>query len=155
MMIKEINIRDRKTAEKIFALQQSAYRVEADLTGFPELPPLKESLDDLMNCGEQFLGFFAGDGILGAVSFKMTEEYIDIHRVMTDPRYFRKGIACRLLHYLEKNKANGKRLIVSTGAENRPAILLYEKLGFVKTSRETVEGGLVLQKFIKKPGACE
>lgn len=146
-MIKHIHIFDKKMAEKVLFLQKRAYREEAELIGSVNIPPLKENLRELMACGEAFIVFFAEDELLGAISYKLTEEHLDIHRVMVDPDHFRKGIAMNLLLFLQKEDGFGREMIVSTAAENRPALLLYEKLGFMKITEERMEDGMKLVKF--------
>lgn len=57
----------------------------------------------------------------------------DITNVMVDTGYRRKGIAERLMRYLmdEGEKAGVRNFTLETRISNRPAIKLYEKLGFV------------------------
>lgn len=37
-MIKEINIKDRKAAEQVLSVQLPAYKIEAEIIGYPDLP---------------------------------------------------------------------------------------------------------------------
>jgi hypothetical protein len=51
--IKEMNIQDEEIAKRVLSLQREAYKIEADLIGSMEIPPLKESLQELMDCEEK------------------------------------------------------------------------------------------------------
>ncbi|WP_306807290.1 GNAT family N-acetyltransferase [Mesobacillus jeotgali] len=135
-------------AAEILDLQRKSYRIEADLIGTDEIPPLKETFEQLQNCGETFLGYYLDGRLAGAVSFKIDREVMDIHRMMVDPDFFRRGIARKLIAYLEHQ--NFSEMIVSTGAANTPAIKLYEKLGFVRQNNSAVGGGLVIANFKKR-----
>lgn len=148
-MIKEVNILEASVAKEMLEMQKEAYEVEAKLIGSREIPPLKETLDDLMACGEQFFGYYIEKELAGAISFKSTPEEIDIHRVMVSPKHFRKGIGRKLVIYLEERFKN-KNLIVSTGAKNQPAVQLYTQLGFVKVGEQEVGNGLILAHFQKE-----
>lgn len=145
--IKEINLSDSTSAAEVHDLQRKAYRIEAELIGTEEIPPLKETLEQLQNSGETFIGCYIGDRLAVAVSFKKEGEVLDIHRVMVHPDFFRRGIAGRLMDHLEQRKYTG--IIVSTGAANTPAVKLYEKLGFERQTDTVVGDGLVIANFKK------
>ena len=50
-------------------LQRASYRVEADLIGFEDLPPLRETPEELTAVQESFLGAYEGERLLGAIAF--------------------------------------------------------------------------------------
>lgn len=150
--IKEINIRDEDTAKRVLSLQREAYRIEAELIGSMDIPPLKESLQELMACEEKFVGLFEQEELIGVTSYKVENGQLDIHRLMVKPGHLRKGIARKLLNYLEKAIPDVHEIIVSTGAANLPAVQLYQKLGFKKTGEQMKKEGITLvhfKKFVK------
>ncbi len=147
-VIREIELLDVMAAAEILELQRKSYRMEADLIGSDEIPPLKETFEQLQNCGETFLGCYIDGSLAGAVSFKKDGEVMDIHRMMVHPDFFRRGIARKLIAYLEQQ--NFSEIIVSTGAANAPAIKLYEKLGFDRQNDSVVGGGMVIANFKKR-----
>lgn len=127
--LRPLDHRDSRTAAEILSLQRAAYRVEADLVGSDAIPPLTETLEALVTADETFLGAFAGGELVGAVSWKVVEEALDIHRLVVDPGRHRQGVGRRLVR--EALAAHpGLPAIVQTGAANRPARALYERLGF-------------------------
>ena len=70
---------------------------------------------------------------------------------MVHPDHFRKGIAKKLLKFVEGgNKEKSATIIVSTGTNNAPAIDFYLKMGFSKTEEKSVSEGLSLTSFKKE-----
>lgn len=150
-MIAPIQISDARAASQILELQSLSYRVEADLIGSDLIPGLHENLEQLQNCGETFYGFFDGQILCGAISFKLEHHTLDIHRLVVHPKYFRQGIARSLLEFVLKLKSHAESCIVQTGALNLPAIGLYQKLGFVELEQREVAPKLwvcVLEKLL-------
>jgi len=143
MSIREIDIRHAREAAAVWNVQQPAYRIEAELIGFADLPPLRETVEQLQACGETFYGFFEGDELRGAISCEREEEHVRICRMVVHPEHFRKGIAGRLLRHLLSNHPAPKT-VVTTGAANTPAINLYLAHGFNRTRNERVGPGLEL-----------
>ncbi|MDZ5473514.1 GNAT family N-acetyltransferase [Bacillus sp. 31A1R] len=148
-MVKQIDIKNIETAKKVLQMQRDSYMVEAEWIGSTDIPPLKESLEELLSCGEQFIGYFEGEDLAGALAFKTNSTEVDIHRVMVHPNHFRKGIAKKLIQYIE-NLHHDKDMIVSTGAKNTPAIQLYLGLGFTKVGEIEVGNGIVISNFKKQ-----
>ena len=98
-MIQKIKISQAREAVQILELQRLSYRIEADLIGSEAIPALNETLEQLQDCTETFYGFLEGQKIVGAISFKLEHDTLDIHRIMVHPNHFRKGIACALLDF--------------------------------------------------------
>lgn len=149
-MIKKLNIADKYIAEKVLILQRESYRIEADYIGSDEIPPLKESLPELMKNGEEFYGYVDKDELVGVISYKLNLEKIDIYRVMVHPLHFRKGIAENLVRFIEKIHCSVEEAIVSTGAKNLPAVKLYQKLGFEKVDEVELGDGIMIAHFRKE-----
>ena len=147
-----INIKDPAIAGQIFSLQQEAYQVEAKLIGTRNIPPLMETIEQLMDCGETFLGYFEQKELKGALSYKRKDREIVIYRMMVAPNHFRKGIAKSLLYHLEQGNSDAKEIFVSTGSQNLPAIRLYARLGFSLVGETVIDEGLRLSRFIKIRG---
>jgi hypothetical protein len=80
LMIKNLNIKEHAVAKKVLSLQMISYRVEAELLDFEDIPPLNETISQLQKCGEVFNGCFKHDELVGAISFKLVEDKIDIDR---------------------------------------------------------------------------
>ncbi len=149
-MIKKIDITNPKLAEEVLCVQIPSYEVEAKLIDFYDIPPLRDTVSTLQQCGETFYGCYLDGELSGVISIKVEEGLIDIHRLMVHPQHFRKGIAKRLLDFIESVGEGNETLIVSTGSGNAPAIYFYEKNGFIKTGETKVMEGLSITSFEKK-----
>jgi ribosomal protein S18 acetylase RimI-like enzyme len=129
-------------------LQLKAYRREADLIGFSRLPPLSESLEDLLSSPDEVFVLMRGTAVGGAVFFSKDARSVLIHKLIVDPAFFRQGIARTLLGHLLAVH-NGHCVTVTTATRNLPAIKLYEAFGFRAIIVKTVEDGLELTLFQK------
>ena len=149
-MIKKIDIRNPKLSEEVLSVQIPSYKVEAQLIDFYDIPPLMDSVSALQRCVETFYGCYLDGELSGVISIKAEEGLIDIHRLMVHPQHFRKGIAKRLLDFIESVGEGDVTIIVSTGSRNGPAISFYEKNGFIKTGETKVMEGFSITSFKKK-----
>ncbi|MBY6052803.1 GNAT family N-acetyltransferase [Cytobacillus firmus] len=147
-MIKEINIKDRKAAEQVLSVQLPAYKIEAEIIGYPDLPPLKDTANTLQITGETFFGYFTGKKLCGVISFKQEKGVLDIHRLIVHPEYFRMGIAQELLNYIERRPMIEK-MVVTTGSKNTPAVAFYLKSGFREVEKIKINDSLTITAFEK------
>ncbi|RND01201.1 GNAT family N-acetyltransferase [Lysinibacillus halotolerans] len=148
-MIKKIDITTRRNAEDVLNIQIPAYQVEAEIIGYDDIPPLKDTVEKLQQCGETFYGYYLNEELCGAISLKVEEGEVDIHRLIVHPNHFRKGIAQILLNYLESHLKR-KTMKVATGSKNIPAIRFYKKNGFEIVKEVIVNEQLSLTYFEKK-----
>lgn len=151
-MIKQFDISIPKNAEKLLEIQMPAYKVEAEIIGYDDIPPLKDTVNTLKQCGETFFGYYINEELCAAISVKVIDNEVDIHRLIVHPDHFRKGIAQKLLTFIE-GQFDIKTIIVATGSKNTPAITLYLKNGFQVTKEVRVNEHLSLTYFEKKLSA--
>jgi ribosomal protein S18 acetylase RimI-like enzyme len=149
-VIRQLDLSDEARTKELLALQQASYAVEAALIGTSDIPPLKDTPETLARCGETFYGYFEGDSLVGAISYKIENDTLDIHRLVVRPDRFRKGIGRSLVAFVEEIEPGPRRIVVSTGAGNRPAKNLYLSLGFRKTNETEVAPGLRVALFEKE-----
>ena len=148
-MIKKINIKNLESAERVLSVQFPSYRIEAALLDNYEIPPLKDTVASLQNCDETFFGYFIDEELCGVISLKLEEDIVDIHRLFVHPNHLRKGIAKKLLYFLQEEFHDAKKMIVTTGSKNSPAVEFYQKNGFTMLKELTVEENLSLTLFEK------
>lgn len=147
--IERIDISQSAAAAEVLSVQLPAYKVEAALIGFTELPPLKETIEELQQSVETFYGFYTNGELNGVISLKIDDNVLDIYRLVVHPKHFRKGIAQKLLAFVQIHENKFEEVIVATASSNRPAILFYLKNGFTEVAEVKTIEGLVIKKFSK------
>lgn len=140
--IARLRHRDPPVAMAIVALQRIAYRAEAELIGYPALPPLKESPADIMASDESFYGVTTRGRLIALISTEQSDGSTTICRLCVAPDCSRRGHGQRLVRHVLTG-ADGPTL-VSTAEANAPAVTLYRKLGFVPERVWTTPEGLAL-----------
>jgi ribosomal protein S18 acetylase RimI-like enzyme len=143
-MIKEASPADYSVAVQIHTVAQAAYTLEAERIGCAEFPPLRESVDELRQSSDSFLVFEQSGRIIGSLSFDRSTDPVAITRLVVSPAHLRQGIATALLSHLERRLPPGVRLSVSTAHANAPAVLLYQRLGYIPASVSTTSEGIPL-----------
>lgn len=147
-MIEQLNHKDEKTAQAMLAIQQPAYRIEAEMMGFHGIPQLSETVSELQESEETFIGY-SEEELQGFISYREEEGGVDIYRLVVHPDHFRKGIARSLLTFLLE-KYGGYHFTVSTGSANTPGRKLYETFGFEERKEFEVSPGIYCTEFFKK-----
>lgn len=148
-MIRKINLHHIKEAIRVLDLQNVSYRVEAKIIGLEDIPPLNETIETLQQSNETFYGYFSGEQLLGAISYKKTDRLLEICRLMVHPDHFRQGIAGSLLTFIEEQEVGIDKITVMTGEKNKPAKKLYQRHGFVRSAKREVTPGLMMISFEK------
>ena len=113
----------------MLAVQHAAYAIEAELIGYPDLPPLHETLAALQATDEELWLCEEGDALVGVVGLEHGEDEMVIARLFVAPAFFRRGIGSALVARALA-QAGGRRVRVGTGARNAPALALYARFGF-------------------------
>ncbi|MCO4782731.1 MAG: GNAT family N-acetyltransferase [Candidatus Cloacimonetes bacterium] len=126
-------------AIRLLEIQQRSYKIEAEIIGFKDLPPLFETKDKLMADQAKYLAYIENGLIVGFLAYEVDDQTLEIHKLVVDPDCFRKGIASKLLDYLILEAHDINLMIVSTGADNNPAINLYKNKGFAVTHASIIE----------------
>ncbi|GLX79804.1 N-acetyltransferase [Thalassotalea insulae] len=140
-MIIKLDNSNKEIAKQIFNVFQRSYKIEAQLIGTVNFPPLSRSVRDIELSSTQFYGFIEGESIAAILEVELKEQQLDINSLTVDPHYFRKGIASKLISFaLEKIKYSVA--VVETAVVNLPAINLYKKHGFVEFKRWTPSHGI-------------
>ncbi len=148
--VEVLDLSDPKTSASVLDPQRAAYRVEAELIAFDAIPPLHESLSELMQAELCWVGIRDDNrGIVAALAYTRDGEDLDIDRLVVAPPKFQSGLGAALVESLDATAV----VNVSTGAANAPAGRFCESLGFVRTGDEEIVPGLVISHFTRKPRA--
>lgn len=144
-MIREIDPGSHEIAARIVEIQRAAYAVEAALIGFDGIPQLTETVDDVRSLQDIcWRGCFEGGGMLvGLIAWARLDGITDIDRLAVDPAHSRRGYGRRLVRAVPTDHTT----IVSTGAENGPAIALYLDEGFGQIGQTQIAPGVFTTKF--------
>ena len=141
-----MNIQTAEESElrEILELQYLAYQSEAALFGNKDIPPLKETPDELK---EEFdkgviLKMTEGDKIIGSVRAFEKDGTAYIGKLMVHPDHRRKGYGSMLLTEIEKCFP-GKRYELFTSTRSKDNIRLYESLGYRIFDRKEIDDELV------------
>ncbi len=111
-------------------------------------PPLKRTVDDLLTSDTEFYAFWGNNKIVALVEIKNDSECTDIQSLVVHPKYFRQGLGIQLISFI-LDSPDSEIFTVETGLENKPAIRLYEKLGFQEVEQWKTTSGVKIVKFKK------
>ncbi|CAL9480988.1 hypothetical protein SUDANB95_03017 [Actinosynnema sp. ALI-1.44] len=144
----ELDLTDDATARAVHRIGLRAYAVEAALIGSDAIPALHETLADVRALPLRWLGAHVDGVLAGFVAWTRQDGVVDVDRLCVDPASFRRGLARRLVGAVLDP---GDPVTVSTGADNAPAVALYEGMGFARVGTVEPEPGLRLALF-RHPG---
>ncbi|NLX97113.1 MAG: GNAT family N-acetyltransferase [Rhodopirellula sp.] len=119
-------------SRSILTLQHLAYRSEAAIYDDYTLPPLLETLEDLIARfqNRRFLKAIDGDRLVGSVRAIQEGETCFVERLIVHPDYRRRGIGTDLLNRIETLFPTAGRFELFTGHKSEGNIRLYERLGY-------------------------
>ena len=144
-MITKLEHSNEAVAEQIHTVFQNSYKVEAELIGVLDFPPLSRSVSDIVNAKTTFYGFSFIDSdkncLAAVIEIEINEKHLAIDSLTVMPNFFRKGIADKLISYA-LTSFDIDAATVETAVVNKPAIKLYEKHGFMKFKRWTPSHGI-------------
>ncbi len=124
----------------ILDLQYLAYQSEAKLFNNMDIPPLKQTLEDVHNEYKKGIFLKALDEkgkIIGSVRGYLEDGTVYIGKLMVHPQNQGKGIGTKLLLSIEKEFL-GYRYELFTSTKSRRNIELYEKLGYKVFSERNI-----------------
>lgn len=126
--------------QEILALQYIAYQSEARLFNSMDIPPLKQTIDEVRNEFDNGIFLKAVDesgNIIGSVRAYEKDNTVYIGKLMVQPNMQKKGLGTKLLLEMEKQYPN-KRYELFTSTKSISNIRLYEKLGYKFFRKEAV-----------------
>jgi len=149
-MIILLNHNIPEIASQILKLQRESYQVEANLIDYQNIPYMKQGIEQIQNTNESFIGYKIKNLLTGVISYeKRNHRNVTICRLIIKPDYFRKGIAEKLVVYIEEIEKKIQSIYVETAKKNLPAINLYYKLGYHTIRKFKTPDGLTIVGLIK------
>lgn len=133
-------------APYILALQHLAYQTEAARYDDNTLPPLLETLADLLARFEDrsFLKAVEAAQIIGSVRGFQEADTCFVERLIVHPDCRRRGIGTTLLTEIEALFPTAHRFELFTGTKSQSNIRLYERLGYRAFRQERVNEKVTL-----------
>lgn len=122
---------DEDDLEEILQLQYLAYQSEARLLHNFEIPPLKQTIEEVKKEYQNgvILKAVQENKIIGSVRGVVNDGTLFVGKLMVEPQHQHQGIGSRLLLEIEKEIPHKRcELFTSTKSENN--IRLYEKAGY-------------------------
>lgn len=143
---------DYEDLQEILRLQYLAYQSEAALFGSKDIPPLKQTIEEVI--AEYREGIILkmvdeNDVIVGSVRAKESNGTVYIGKLMVHPDRRRNGYGTKLLEEVEQFYP-GKRYELFTSTRSIDNIKLYEKAGYREFARKAVNGELQFVYMEKK-----
>lgn len=119
-------------AEEILALQRLAYQSEAAIYDDYTIPPLTQTLEEIVADLQRqtFLKATMDGRIVGSVRAYMREGTCFVGRLVVHPSVQNQGIGSRLMSEIEGTFEQVKRFELFTGHHSERNLHLYQKLGY-------------------------
>lgn len=142
-----------KDAEEILTLQKLAYISEAKIYNDFSIPPLTQTLTEVLDDFKNYtvLKAVSGGVIIGSVRGQMTGDSVYIGRLMVHPDFQNQGLGTKLMQAVEEEFPQAKKFMLGTGHRSERNLYLYHKLGYKDVSSVPVDTYfLVHMEKIKK-----
>lgn len=135
---------EQNDLQEILRLQYLAYQSEAELFGNKDIPPLKQTLSEIIDEFNNgiILKKVIDNRIIGSVRAKEENGTVYIGKLMVHPDYRCKGYGSGLLSEIERCFPK-KRYELFTSTRSVDNIRLYQKMGYTIFNRKAVNDELV------------
>lgn len=155
----EIHIMDKPVITKacledlqeILQLQYLAYQSEAALFGSNDIPPLKQTIDEVIEEYHKgvILKLVADNRIIGSIRAWATEGTVHVGKLMVHPDYRHCGYGTKLLNEIESYFSQ-KRFVLFTSTRSINNLRMYQRMGYKEFERKVVAGELEFIYLEKK-----
>lgn len=133
-------------AEFVLSLQRIAYESEARMYNDWSIPPMTQTLDELIAEFEiaYFLKALLGTNIVGSVRGKLKGETCEVGRLIVSPAFQRKGLGRRLMGEIARAFPSARRFELFTGSRSEGNLRLYKSLGYREFKQHVLSEGVTL-----------
>ncbi|MEO9176305.1 MAG: GNAT family N-acetyltransferase, partial [Gaiellales bacterium] len=141
----EIGLVEPRDAGELLTLQRAAYVSEGQIYENASIPPLTQTLDELVEdlAGSIALKAMLGGRIVGTARARLDDGTLHIGRIAVAPDMQGRGIGTALVRALETEHADGAHTFaLFTGDSNPANRRLYERLGYRETHDEQLDVGV-------------
>ena len=150
---------DAAVAGELLTLRRAAFVTEAQAYGDPNIPPLTQTLDELIeDLGRDdivTLGAFEGHRLIGSVRVELEDGKATLGRLAVAPDKQGQGIGTQMMFaVLPHLPEETSEIWVFTGRDSKQNISLYEKSGY-EHQHDQVAGDLTYAYLRKILGDAE
>ena len=141
----EICKADYVDLKEILQLQYLSYQIEAALFDTKDIPPLKQTLDEVIeefNSGIVLNMISEKNDIIGSIRAKEKDGTVYVGKLMVHPEYRCRGYGTRLLTEIEKY-FSGRRYELFTSTKSVDNIVLYQINGYRIFQEKAVDDNLI------------
>jgi phosphoribosylanthranilate isomerase len=147
----QVETANRADAAEILALQKLAFQNEAMRNNDFSIPPLTQTLSELIKEFDSkcILKAKRRGQIIGSVRAEISEGTCKVGRLMVHPDCQNHGIGSRLMREIEARFPTAQRYELFTGEGSARNIYLYQELGYKIFARKALNQNVTLVYFEK------
>ncbi|XBH22193.1 GNAT family N-acetyltransferase [Jonesiaceae bacterium BS-20] len=154
-----ISLVDKSVAGELLTLRRAAFVTEAQAYGDPNIPPLTQTLDELIEDLDRddvvTLGAFEGPRLIGSVRVELEDGKATLGRLAVAPDKQGQGIGTQMMFaVLPHLPDETSEIWVFTGKDTKHSLSLYEKTGY-EHQHDQVAGDLTYAYLRKILGDAE
>ena len=129
--------------QEILQLQYLAYQSKAALFGSHDIPPLKQTIDEVIDEYHKgvILKLVTENKIIGSIRAWETEDAVHVGKLMVHPDYRHCGYGTKLLNEIESYFSQ-KRFVLFTSTRSINNLRMYQRMGYKEFERKVVSAEL-------------
>jgi ribosomal protein S18 acetylase RimI-like enzyme len=139
-----IEVATIEDASAILAIQKLAYQSEAEIYNDYSIPPLTQTMGNLIDEFKTHTIYKAlqGNELVGSVRTQVKGNSCYVGRLIVHPMVQNQGIGSLLMAYIENHSGIAHRFELYTGHRSERNLSLYGKLGYREFKREKINDSL-------------
>lgn len=129
--------------KEILQLQYLAYQSEAALFGNNDIPPLKQTIDEVVKEYHKgvILKLMSDNKIIGSIRAWETDGTVHVGKLMVHPNYRHCGYGTKLLNEIESYFPQ-KRFVLFTSTRSITNLKMYQRMGYKEFERKSITAEL-------------
>ena len=137
---------DKNDLKDILELQKLSYQQEAHIYNDYNIPPLKQTYDEILNEYDKMtiLKAVKDNKIVGSVRAYENNNSCYIGRLIVHPDFQNDGVGTNLMKTIESKFPNVNRFELFTGYKSDKNLYLYKKLGYEEYKRENLSDSIII-----------